>query len=147
VSATLGDLDDADDDRDGLVAEINVTPLVDVMLVLLIVFMVAAPLMVHGVPVELPKAGGTALGRPSRPLIVSLTRSGALYLRDEKIGDAEFADRLRALRASEGDTLAYVRADRGIPYGAVMDVIGRVGEGGFSRVSLLTQPPVRSGTP
>ena len=130
-------------DGAGPFADINVTPLVDVMLVLLVVFMVAAPLMVQGVPIELPKSGGTSLGRPSRPVIVSLTRDGSLYLRDEKVPAAELAARLQAIRNNEGDTLVYVRADRGIPYGDVMDTIGRLGTGGFSHVSLLSQPSAR----
>jgi len=121
-------------------ADINVTPLVDVMLVLLVVFMMAAPLMVQGVPIELPKNAGASLGRPARPVILSLTRDGSLYLRDEKLDRAELAGRLHALHTNEGDAIVYVRADRAIAYGEVMDVIGRFRTSGFTHVSLLSQP-------
>lgn len=127
-------------------AEINVTPLVDVMLVLLVIFMMAAPLMMQGVPVELPRSGGASLGSPARPLVVSLSRDGALHLRDETMSLGDLPARLKSLREAEGDAIVYVRADRSIAYGDVMDVIGRFGAGGFSRVSLLSQP-VGSGTP
>ena len=122
------------------IADINVTPLVDVMLVLLIVFMVAAPMMVEGVPIDLPNSSGASLGRSAKPLVISLTRSGELYVRDAKVSENELAGRLRTIRASEGDLVIYVRADRGIAYGDVMDVIGRLGEAGIPHVSLLSQP-------
>ncbi len=121
-------------------AEINVTPLVDVMLVLLVVFMMAAPLMVQGVAVDLPKGAGKPLGQPSKPILVSLARDGSLYLRDEKVPFETLGARIEALHASVGDSVVYVRADRGIAYGNVMDVIGRFGAGGFTHVSLLSLP-------
>ena len=128
-------------DEDGLdgrpFADINVTPLVDVMLVLLVVFMMAAPLMVQGVPIDLPKGAGTPIGRPAKPLVVSLARDGGVYLRDERLTLGELAARLKAVRADEGEAVVYVRADRRVAYGEVMDVVGRVGEGGYERVSLL----------
>ena len=121
-------------------AEINVTPMVDVMLVLLIIFMVAAPLMVAGVPVDLPKTSAVKLGQTKKPMVVTLTGEGTLQLRDEFIPRAEIVNRLLAIRAAEGDTVVYVRADKKQPYGDVMDVLGRVGEAGYGRVSLLAQP-------
>ncbi len=120
-------------------ADINVTPLVDVMLVLLVVFMMAAPLMSQGVPIDLPKGTGTPIGRPAKPLVVSLARDGSVYLRDERLTLGDLAARLKAVRADEGDAVVYVRADRGVAYGDVMDVVGRVGEGGYERVSLLEE--------
>jgi biopolymer transport protein TolR len=133
----------ADDDDNAAykpLAEINVTPFVDVMLVLLIVFMVAAPLMVQGVPVDLPKTSATKLEKVRKPMVVTLAPDGMLYIRDEQVDQRSLVSRLIALRQQEGDTVVYVRADRKIPYGEVMEILGRVGETGYQRVSLLSQP-------
>jgi len=121
-------------------AEINVTPFVDVMLVLLIIFMVAAPLMVQGVPLELPKTSASKLGAIKKPMVVSLSTDGKLYIRDEEVTAQTLVTRLMDLKSKEGDGVIYVRADRKIPYGEVMELLGKVGESGFSRVSLLSQP-------
>lgn len=132
---------DADDEGDYRpLAEINVTPFVDVMLVLLIVFMVAAPLMVTGVPVELPTSAAMPLKEPRKPMIVTMAADGGLYIRDEQVEQAALVGRLAELRAQEGDGVVYVRADRRSPYGDVMAILARVGESGFQRVSLLSQP-------
>jgi biopolymer transport protein TolR len=125
---------------DHLLAEINITPFVDVMLVVLVIFMVAAPLMIHGLPIDLPKASAGTLGRTAKPLIVSLSRDGGLQIGNETIIGTGLAERLAALRHSEGDAAVYVRADRGVAYGAVADILGRLAATGFTRVSLLTAP-------
>ncbi len=122
-------------------AEINVTPLVDVMLVLLVIFMVTAPLMVAGVPVDLPKTSATRLSPIYRPMVVSLARDASLSVRDERVEPEALLSRLRDIRSAEGDGVVYVRADRSIPYGRVMEILGQVGNAGYSRVSLLSQPP------
>jgi biopolymer transport protein TolR len=129
-------------DEDGYkpLAEINVTPFVDVMLVLLIIFMVAAPLMVQGVPLELPKTSASKLGAIKKPMVVSLSTDGKLYIRDEEVTAQTLVPRLMDIKSKEGDGVIYVRADRKIAYGDVMELLGRVGESGFSRVSLLSQP-------
>ena len=122
-------------------AEINVTPFVDVMLVLLIIFMVAAPLMVQGVPVELPKTSASKLGTIKKPMVVSLAADGNLFIRDEQVTRQNLVTRLMAIKSQEGgDGIVYVRADKKIAYGDVMEILGRVGESGFARVSLLSQP-------
>ncbi len=122
-------------------AEINVTPFVDVMLVLLIIFMVAAPLMVQGVPVELPKTSASKLGTVKKPMVVSMAADGNLFIRDEQVTRQNLVTRLMAIKSQEGgDGIVYVRADKKIAYGDVMEVLGRVGESGFARVSLLSQP-------
>jgi len=135
-----------DDDEGGYrpVAEINITPMVDVMLVLLIIFMVAAPLMVQGVPLELPNTSATKVSSSKKALVVSLAGDGALYIRDEQVSRSSLIPRLRELRAAEGDTVVYVRADKKSAYGEVMDVLGLVGESGYGRVSLLSQPKPKS---
>ena len=137
-SGAADDDDEADEYKP--LAEINVTPFVDVMLVLLIVFMVAAPLMVQGVPVDLPKTSATKLEKVRKPMVVTLAPDGALYIRDEQVDRGGLVNRLIALRSQEGDTVVYVRADRKVPYGEVMEILGRVGETGYQRVSLLSQP-------
>jgi biopolymer transport protein TolR len=123
-------------DEDGYktLAEINVTPFVDVMLVLLIIFMVAAPLMVQGVPLELPKTSASKLGAIKKPMVVSLSTDGKIYIRDEEVTAQTLVPRLMDIKSKEGDGVIYVRADRKIAYGDVMELLGRVGESGFSRV-------------
>lgn len=126
-------------------AEINITPMVDVMLVLLIIFMVAAPLMVTGVPIELPKTTAAKLGQSKKPMVVTLTPDGQLQIRNEFVSREALVPRLRELRAAEGDAVVYVRADKKNPYGEVMDLLGQVGQSGFGRVSLLSQQPNAGG--
>jgi biopolymer transport protein TolR len=131
---------DEDDGGYRPVAEINITPMVDVMLVLLIIFMVAAPLMVAGVPLELPNTSAARVSQSKKAMVVSMAADGGLFIREEQVSRETLVPRLKDLRSQEGDTVVYVRADKKIPYGEVMEVLGRVGEGGYGRVSLLSQP-------
>ena len=141
MAMSLGTTSDDTGDSYKPLAEINVTPMVDVMLVLLIIFMVAAPLMVQGVPLDLPKTSASRIGQLKKPKVVSLAADGQLYIRDELVARDRLVPRLLELRAAEGaDGIVYVRADRKIAYGDVMEILGRVGEAGFARVSLLSQP-------
>ena len=121
-------------------AEINITPMVDVMLVLLIIFMVAAPLMVAGVPVELPNTSAAKVSQTRKPMVVTLDIGGQLYVREEAVTREGFVARLREIKAAEGDSVVYVRSDKKNAYGDVMEILGRVGEGGYGRVSLLSAP-------
>ena len=120
-------------------AEINVTPLVDVMLVLLIVFMVAAPLMTSGVPVDLPKASAAPLSQDSEPLTVSLNGEGKLFLQETELALPELVARLQASAEGKADRRIFVRGDRGIPYGRVMEVMATITQGGFTKVALLAE--------
>ncbi len=138
MGAKLAD-NDPDDDFAPM-ADINVTPLVDVMLVLLIIFMVAAPLMIAGVPVNLPQTAAAKQNPPQKPLVVTLAAEGKLYLRDEEVRPEDLEGRLKTLHAAEGDAVTYVRADKGVSYGNVMEILGRVGSAGYGRISLLSQP-------
>jgi TolR protein len=122
------------------ISEINITPMVDVMLVLLIIFMVTAPLLVAGVPVELPSTSAAKVSQPKKPMIVSLASDGSIYIRDDQVTADTLIPRLKALRQAEGDTVVYVRGDKNRPYGEVMEILGRVGQSGYARVSLLSQP-------
>jgi biopolymer transport protein TolR len=143
MGASIGNGLPTSDDDDVVyrpMAEINITPFVDVMLVLLIIFMVAAPLMVAGVPVNLPSTSAARLSQTKKPMVVTLAADGTLQIREEVVSRAGLVARLMQLKAAEGDTVVYVRADKSIPYGEVMDVLGQVGESGYQRVSLLSQP-------
>ncbi len=122
-----------------VMADINVTPMVDVMLVLLVIFMVTAPLLVAGVPVELPKNAAQPISQSKKPLVVTFAADRGLFIRDEKVDDASLVRRLSELRQAEGDAILFVRADRKIPYGDVMEILGRLGASGYSRISLLSQ--------
>lgn len=119
------------------VAEINVTPLVDVMLVLLVIFMVAAPMMVSGVPLDLPRAGSSAAVRQGKPLVVSVTRDGNVHLAGEVVAEEALKARLDSLHAERGDVIVHVRGDRGVEYGRMMSVLAAIGEAGFAKVSLI----------
>jgi biopolymer transport protein TolR len=100
--------------------------------------------MVQGVPLELPKTSASKLGAINKPMVVSLSPDGKLYIRDEEVTAQTLVSRLMALKSQEGDGVVYVRADRKTPYGQVMELLGRVGDAGFARVSLLSQPPPSS---
>jgi len=122
-----------------VMAEINVTPFVDVMLVLLIIFMVAAPLMTVGVPVELPKTAATPL--PSveeEPLTVSITAEGAITLMKTEITREELIPKLRAIAAERSDNKVFLRADGRVAYEAVAQVMGALNAGGFNNIGLVT---------
>jgi biopolymer transport protein TolR len=120
-------------------SDINVTPFVDVMLVLLIIFMVAAPLMMVGVPVDLPKTSAAKLAQPRQPVIVSISKDGKLFIAEREVPSAELIAQLTELRNKDANATVYVRGDRTIPYGRVMEVMGQVGQAGFARVSLIAE--------
>jgi biopolymer transport protein TolR len=120
-------------------SEINVTPMVDVMLVLLVIFMVAAPLLTVGVPVELPQSKAPAITEQKEPLVITLNAEGKLFLQNTEVGDDELVPRLQAITKNNPDADIYVRGDRAISYGRVMEVMGMVSAAGFSKVSLITE--------
>ncbi len=120
-------------------AEINVTPFVDVMLVLLIVFMVAAPMLTVGVPLELPKTAASALPSESEaPLTISLTAAGAVMIQDTEVPMADLVPKLRAIAAERSSDKVFLRADGAIPYNTVMQVMGALNAGGFANIGLVT---------
>lgn len=123
-------------------SDINVTPMVDVMLVLLVVFMVTAPLLTIGVPVSLPKTKAGALNDRVEPLTISINGQGVIYIQETATTMEGLTARLRSLRATKPDVTVFVRADRGLPYGRVMEIMGLVAQNGFSRVSLITDQAV-----
>ena len=120
-------------------SEINVTPMVDVMLVLLVIFMVAAPLLTVGVPVELPQTKAPAITEQKEPLVITVNSEGKLFLQNGTVSDDELVPRLQAITKNNPEADIYVRGDRAINYGRVMEVMGMVSAAGFSKVSLITE--------
>jgi biopolymer transport protein TolR len=127
--------------QDGSISQINVTPLVDVMLVLLIIFMVTAPILQQGVTIDLPKVTAGPLTGEEEQLVVNLDKRGLIYLNDSPMTASQLTTKLRAIVAARPDRQLYVRADRTVPYGQVMEVVGAVREAGLVRVGLVTEPP------
>jgi biopolymer transport protein TolR len=131
-------------------AEINVTPMVDVMLVLLIIFMVTAPLMTSGVSVDLPKTNAQPLNSDSAPLTVSIKADGSIFLQEEPIDISAIVDKLQALAKDNPERRIFVRGDKDLAYGRIMQVMGTITQGGFTKVALLaeqTASPPASGAP
>jgi len=124
--------------RRAAMAEINVTPLVDVMLVLLIIFMVTAPLLTSGVPIELPDSRANPLDQEPDQVTISLDRQGQVFINDDQVPNGALADRLAALHHGGKPPLVTLRADRGIDYGRVMAVMGELNHAGFNSISLVT---------
>ncbi|MEM6375179.1 MAG: protein TolR [Pseudomonadota bacterium] len=122
-------------------AEINVTPFVDVMMVLLIIFMVAAPLMTVGVPVELPKSAANALSstEEEEPLTVTLTADGLVTIQTTEVARGELVARLRAIASERDSSQVFLRADGAVAYAQVMEVMGALNRGGFSNIGLVTE--------
>ena len=125
----------------GLVTQINVTPMVDVMSVLLIVFMVAAPMLTAGVEVDLPKAGAKAITqKDNNPLEITVARDGKIYMGETEVRLARLKGILRAIAVEGKDRKVYIEADMHLSYGIVMEVMGAVSSSGFTRIALVTDP-------
>jgi biopolymer transport protein TolR len=127
--------------RRPVMSEINVTPMVDVMLVLLIIFMVSAPLLTVGVPIDLPQTQAKSLDQDKEPLTVSVKVDGEVFLQNSEIKVDELVPKLQAITQARGglDERIYVRGDRKVDYGTVMRVMGRLSAAGFRRVALVTE--------
>jgi len=127
------------EDRYQPLAEINVTPMVDVMLVLLVIFMVTAPLLTVGVPLDLPKTQAAAISDPKPPVILSLNRVGEVFIGDERIEPGDLAERRSGLAAEDPTRIVYVRGDQTISYAQLMEALGMVNRAGFAKVSLIAE--------
>jgi biopolymer transport protein TolR len=124
--------------RGGAISEINVTPLVDVMLVLLIIFMVAAPMMTVGVPIDLPETQAKAMNADTQPITVSVNPAGEIFLQETPIGIDEVVPKLEAIATTGYNERIYVRGDTNADYGTVMKVMARISAAGFKNLGLVT---------
>ncbi|MDQ0321766.1 biopolymer transport protein TolR [Pararhizobium capsulatum DSM 1112] len=123
-----------------IMSEINVTPFVDVMLVLLIIFMVAAPMMTVGVPIDLPETQAKALNSETQPITISVKSDGQIFLQETPIPVEEVAAKLEAIATTGYSERIFVRGDATSPYGVIADVMSRIQEAGFKNIGLVTQP-------
>ena len=124
-----------------LIAQINITPLVDVMLVLLVIFMVTAPIIQQGVQVNLPQTKASAIAGSEEPLIVTVAKDGKIYLNDNVIGLADLGPKLTAIRKLQADKQVYLRADQDVRYGTVMKTIAEIKQAGIEKLGMVSRPP------
>lgn len=122
-------------------SDINITPMVDVMLVLLIIFMVTAPLLTAGVAVDLPKTKAPLLTQDKEPITVSINGNGKVFLQETEVDISELVPRLTAIAENGYDQRIFVRGDKSVDYGKVMTVMGELNAAGFRRIGLVTEPP------
>jgi biopolymer transport protein TolR len=125
--------------RGGPISEINVTPMVDVMLVLLIIFMVAAPMMTSGVPIDLPQTQAGALNAQTQPITISVKGSGDVFIQETQIPAEEIAAKLQAIATTGYNERIFVRGDSTAPYGVIADVMSRIQAAGYKNIGLVTQ--------
>ena len=122
-----------------IISQINVTPFVDVMLVLLIVFMITAPLLTVGVSVDLPKTKASQLNSKGDPIIISIKKNGELYIQEREIDNLQLLPRLKAISSGNKNLRIYVRGDKDVPYGLVLDTIAKIKSSGFKKVALVAK--------
>ena len=126
--------------KNRVISQINVTPFVDVMLVLLIVFMITAPLLTVGVSVDLPKTKASQLNSKGDPIIISIKKNGELYIQERKIDTLQLLPRLKAISSGNKNLRIYVRGDKTINYGRVLEIMGLLSGSGFTKVALISEP-------
>jgi len=131
---------DVGEGRSDLISDINVTPLVDVMLVLLIIFMVTAPMMIHGVKVNLPITESKSIKSKEDPLILSITKKRLIFIEDYNVAFNALKGKLKKIVANRAGKEILLQADKDVPYGFVMKVMSQVKEAGISKVGLITKP-------
>lgn len=125
---------------EAMLSEINVTPLVDVMLVLLIVFMISAPLMQQGIQVDLPKTKSPALSEQEKPVVIAVNRSGNVEINGNEFQSSQVTEKLRAIFAKRDKKEIFIQADKSIPYGTVANVMAQAQAAGIHRIGLVTEP-------
>jgi biopolymer transport protein TolR len=131
---------DGNEDRQDLISDINVTPLVDVMLVLLIIFMVTAPMMTHGVKVDLPTTESKSIKTQEDPLILSITKKRDVFIENYKVEVGDLKGKLNKIFANRAAKEILLQADKNVPYGFVMSVMSQVKEAGITKVGMITEP-------
>jgi biopolymer transport protein TolR len=133
---------DASSTREGTtISQINVTPLVDVMLVLLVIFMVTAPIIQQGVQVNLPQTKASAIAGNEEPLIVTVAKDGKIYLNDNVVSLPDLGTKLTAIRKLQSDKQVYLRADQDVRYGTVMKTIAEIKQAGIEKLGMVSRPP------
>ena len=120
-------------------AEINVTPMVDIMLVLLIIFMVTSPMLVAGITVDLPETSASAVSGQDEPLSITVDSKGSIYIQDTKVKSSELIAKLTAITGEKRDVRIFVRGDKKVKYGNIMSVVGKINAAGFTKVALITE--------
>jgi biopolymer transport protein TolR len=126
--------------RSNLISDINVTPLVDVMLVLLIIFMVTAPMMQHGIKVDLPQTESKSIKSQEDPLVLSITKKRSIYIENYKVELDDLENKLGKIFAQRAAKEVFLEADKDVPYGFVIEVMSRVKEAGITKVGMITEP-------
>jgi len=124
--------------RKRLMSEINVTPMVDVMLVLLIIFMITSPMLVAGIEVDLPKTDSAAVSGQFKPLVISVDKEGGLFLFESKIEPKDFIAKLNEITKEKTDARIFVKGDKNVSYGTIVDVMARIHNAGFTKVALVS---------
>ncbi|MDR0581307.1 MAG: protein TolR [Holosporaceae bacterium] len=133
--------------RRPLMSDMNVTPMIDVMLVLLVIFMITAPLLTVGVKVDLPSANAPNIGGNETPIIVYINKDGVVFIGEVEVDAKTLPDKLRAItHESSEDTKIFVKGDKTIPYGTIMEIMGRISSSGFKKVVLVTELPQKQGS-
>ncbi|MBA3028901.1 MAG: protein TolR [Desulfobacteraceae bacterium] len=127
-------------DKDGLMSEINVTPFVDVMLVLLIIFMVTAPMMTQGINIDLPQASSDPLESENEQLMVSINKDNQVYINDIAVSVEILKGKLESILVNQKNREVYLKADKGVPYGAVMRVMSEIKNAGVEKLGMVTMP-------
>jgi biopolymer transport protein TolR len=128
-------------------SEINVTPMVDVMLVLLVIFMITAPLLTVGVPVDLPKTKAEAIQDPTEPLVVSINKEGKIFLQDSELTAEQLGPRVAAISNNNPDVKIFIRGDQAVNYGAIAQVLGQLVSAGFRHLALISDSAAPASAP
>jgi biopolymer transport protein TolR len=128
-------------------ADINVTPMVDVMLVLLVIFMITAPLLTVGVPVDLPKTKALAMTNPDEPLVVSINKEGKIFLQEAELSADQLGPRVAAISNNNPDVKIFIRGDQAVNYGAIAQVLGQLVSAGFSHLALISDAAAPTNAP
>lgn len=125
--------------KNTLISEINVTPLVDVMLVLLIIFMITSPMLVAGINVDLPETSSNPIPGQDEPITITIDRKGVVYILETPINISSLSDKLKAITGEKLETRIFVRGDKNVPYGDIVDVVSEINAAGFRKVALITE--------
>lgn len=131
---------DVGENRQDLISDINITPLVDVMLVLLVIFMVTAPMLMHGVKVDLPRTESKSIKTEEDPLILSITKERLILIEDYKVESGALQEKLKKIFANRAVKEIFLQADKDVPYGYVIKVMSEVKEAGITKVGMITEP-------